>query len=113
MFVPLTRWRPGDANTPADTSRESPGRKNPISRPVSAKIMPITPSSPMLAIRWLGLTAGHGTGGGGLTADASRAQGGRHYAQVSSHRGEPGQGPDDLQVPRIRLRGRGLLRSRP
>jgi hypothetical protein len=33
-----------DANRPAVTSRESPGRKKPTTRPVSAKMMAVRPT---------------------------------------------------------------------
>ena len=37
-----------DAASPAVNSSESPGRKNPISRPVSAKMIANSPSAPQL-----------------------------------------------------------------
>ncbi len=42
-----------DAATPPRISSESPGKKNPMSRPVSAKMMASRPIAPTWAIRAL------------------------------------------------------------
>src|SRR5581483_95565 len=111
-WIPLCR--PGDAYTPAITRSESPGRKKPTSRPVSAKMIAIRPSVPNVAIRWCGDMAPHTVAAGsGLTADPRHANRGKHCAQIPGHRREPGEGEEDLRVPRPRLRRRGLLRARP
>ena len=52
------------ATSPANTSSESPGRKKPTSRPVSAKTMANRPARPKASRRCLASTAG----------DASAAQ---------------------------------------
>ena len=54
-----TRWAL-EANTPAVTRSESPGRKNPIKSPVSAKMIPMIPAVPKVAMRWLTLTVPRG-----------------------------------------------------
>jgi hypothetical protein len=44
----------GEAATPARNSSESPGKKNPTSRPVSAKRITQTPHSPKVCSRSFG-----------------------------------------------------------
>ena len=55
----LTPARPPAATSPAVNSSESPGRKNPTSRPVSAKMMSSRPISPKVFSRcWVSRKAG-------------------------------------------------------
>src|SRR3954447_12275982 len=68
----LTPARPPAATSPAVNSRESPGRKNPTSSPVSAKMISTRPISPKVFSRcWVSRKAGAasiaiGTNGTGL-----------------------------------------------
>jgi hypothetical protein len=56
IFVPLPKIESatGDAATPARNSSESPGKKKPMSRPVSAKRIAQTPIRPKVCSRSFG-----------------------------------------------------------
>ena len=53
--VPTISSATGEAATPARNSRESPGKKNPMSSPVSANMMNSTPTGPRFSMSHLGL----------------------------------------------------------